>query len=122
MELKGKKILVVDDDRLFLSQMEHQLTEEKFHVKCIEKLGDIDTSIESFRPDLIILDILLDDGDGRLVCNDLKNHSATSHIPIVVITGLSFEKISEIECEADATLGKPFSMDNLLINITQLLR
>jgi len=118
MEFIEKKILVVDDDRFFLSQLEHQLTEEKFEVKCIEKLGDIEASIAHFQPDLIILDILLEDGDGRLACNDLKSQSHTAHLPIVVITGLDFMEISKIECEADAIMGKPFSFDNLMLNIS----
>lgn len=117
----GKKILVVDDSFLILEALGTFLIQEGFIVRCAEKAVLIDSLIDDFEPDLIILDIKLGDVDGRVVCNELKQRSDTEHLPIIMLTGLTFEEIAELDCYADAILGKPYESANLLLTINQLL-
>jgi len=123
MELSAKvtKVLIIDDDQNFLKFLQETLETKGFAVRSLAQHKLINEYIESFKPDLILLDIKLDDKDGRLICNDLKAKSVTEHIPIILITGLSYSEISEIDCTADAILGKPFSIANLLRTINDLL-
>lgn len=123
MELSAKvtKVLIIDDDQNFLKFLQETLETKGFAVSSLAQHKLINEYIENFKPDLILLDIKLDDKDGRLICNELKAKSLTEHIPIILITGLSYNEISEIDCSADAILGKPFSMANLFRTINDLL-
>lgn len=117
----NKKILIVDDDILFLEAFAEFLVEEGFMIEFAERVSEINKLLSSFVPDLIILDIHLEDGDGRTVCNDIKIRSETEHIPIIILTGLSYEEIGMLDCRADAILGKPCDTQNLLLTINYLI-
>ena len=112
-----KKILVIDDDLSLLEALEDFLRIEGFEVRSSPHHQSIENINKDFRPDLIILDINLGDSDGRTICDQLKNSDSTAHIPILLLTGLSYEDISEIECLADGIIGKPFESSHLLLNI-----
>lgn len=117
----NKKILVIDDEPLFLEVLSTVLTEEGFTVEYAEKADSIYSLLDSFKPDLLILDIRIADVDGRTICNELKQHPFTKNLPIIMLTGISYEEISELDCYADAIIGKPYKYDNLLLTIKQLL-
>ncbi|WP_316736509.1 two-component system response regulator [Pedobacter aquatilis] len=116
------KILIVDDDLNFLNLLKEDLEEKGFIVSALPQANLISEYVENFNPNLILLDIKLENIDGRLICNDLKSSLVTGHIPIIMITGLSYNEISEIDCDADAIIGKPFSIDNLVRTIEDLLQ
>lgn len=116
-----KKILVVDDDLLLLGSLELLLSDEGYKVKLVDKSSLIRESIDVFNPDLIIMDILLDDGDGREICDCIKNSNHTAEIPIILLTALSHQKISEFDCQADAIIGKPCNYTILLQTASDLL-
>lgn len=117
----NKKILVVDDDPLVLESLSLLLSHEGYLLELIAKSFLIEKSISRFQPDLIILDIWLGDGDGRKICDQIKGQPHTAYIPIILITGLSYEEISKFDCEADAILGKPYDADTLLQTIDGLI-
>lgn len=116
-----KKILVLDDDPMALLVLESTLTDKGYTVSCIMKTDLLNSELKSFAPDLIILDIRLDDSDGRDICNELKLANETRHIPIIMLTGLSHEEISEKDCAADAIIGKSSDSKNLLHTVSDLL-
>ncbi|WP_316832072.1 PleD family two-component system response regulator [Pedobacter aquatilis] len=116
-----KKILVVDDDKLLLNALEQYLSEAKFEVRALSEPSEINNAIIELKPDLIILDIRLGEEDGRLICDDLKKSKSTAHIPVILLTGLIYDDIAEIDCEADAIIGKPYEWGSLLSTIKQLI-
>ncbi|KQS41933.1 response regulator transcription factor [Pedobacter sp. Leaf194] len=116
-----KKILFLDDDPLALTGLDAMLTGEGYRVCCVSSATSLADAMESFAPHLLILDIWLPDGDGRLICNQLKTGESTKHIPIIMLTALTHEEIGEIECDADAIIGKPFNSSNLIRTIEDLL-
>ena len=73
-------------------------------------------------PDIIITDLMMPDKDGFELCNTLKNNTATSHIPIIMLTARSLEqdKLKGYSSGADAYLIKPFNKKELLVRIKQL--
>jgi len=79
-------------------------------------------AIESFTPDLIVLDIRLSDGDGRKICDEIKIRPATMNVPVILLTALSHAEISKLECAADAIFGKSFNSDNLLLTVADLIK
>jgi len=118
----GKKILVIDDDELMLRALDCLLMHEEFQTKTLAKAELIENVVSDFRPDLIVMDIRLDTADGRTVCDRLKADESTSHIPIILLTGLTFNEIAHMDCHADAIIGKPFKNSSLLHTIKQFLR
>jgi signal transduction histidine kinase len=76
-------------------------------------------------PDTILLDTRMPDMDGYEVCNQLKNHGQTNHIPVIMIsTGLmgSEDQVKDFECGADAFLAKPIDPYMLAAKVTAALR
>lgn len=116
-----KRILTIDDDELVLLSMEAFLVKEGFQVMTINREELIEDAVTRFNPDLITLDILLTNADGRDICDKLKSGRTTSHIPVILLTALDYNEISRIECEADAIIGKPFETGSLLSTIHLLL-
>lgn len=117
----GAKILVIDDDILMLGVLDCFLTVEGFQTLSLEKARFVDYAVSDFRPDLILMDIHLDTADGRTICDGLKSRADTSHIPIILLTGLDYNEIARIDCQADAIIGKPYENASLLLTINQFI-
>ena len=115
------KILVVENDLSNAEVLEDILQEEKHEVITIRKTNSISKTIESFRPELIIMDILLDNEDGRFLCNRLKQNMNTKHIPILMITAMLESYARSIECSADYLMLKPFDYSILIAQINAMI-
>lgn len=73
-------------------------------------------------PDLVITDVGLPGISGLEVCRRLKGASATCHVPVLLITGISSDvETASVEAGADKLLGKPFGMEDLRLAIGELL-
>ncbi|MFD2286195.1 response regulator [Pedobacter petrophilus] len=118
----NKKILFLDDDPIALYSFGAILKDAGYEVRCVESTELFSSQVDEFLPNLIILDIRLGNTDGRKICNELKLNMATRNIPIVMLTALSHEEISEMECEADAIIGKSLESANLLLTVGVLLK
>src|SRR3989338_2368413 len=94
-ETKGK-VLVVEDEEILLTALREELTTGGYEV---EGAGDGVEGLEktkSFKPDLILLDLLMPKMDGIEMLQKLKADSSTRDVPVVILTNLSdYEKISE---------------------------
>lgn len=115
-----KKVLVVDDNEDILSIISIVLDMEGFQVRCCDNGHAVSDVIQSFSPDIILLDIMLGDMDGREVCKFLKSNPATLHIPVIMISASHnlFNK-HENDCLADDFIAKPFDIDNLAMKVNQ---
>ncbi|WP_145861166.1 response regulator transcription factor [Pedobacter suwonensis] len=116
------KILVVDDDPGNAEVMQMVLESEGFQVKRICQSIQLEPSMTSFCPDLVLMDILLDANDGRDICNDLKADRSTSHIPVMLITAMLESQVSNIACDADDIMFKPFDYAALVNKVKNVLR
>lgn len=112
----------MDDDPLALYSFGSVLKDAGYEVKCVESPELFSSQINDYLPNLIILDIRLGNTDGRKICNELKLTLATQNIPIIMLTALSHEEISRMECEADAIIGKSLDSANLLLTVGDLLK
>jgi CheY-like chemotaxis protein len=116
-------VLVVDDDPGILGALRALFESEGYRVQTCEK-GDY---VEGLRdetgalPDVIVLDVLLSGKDGRAICRALKEHVATRHVPVVMISAHPGAEQSVKEVGADAFVAKPFAIDDLLDTIERLL-
>jgi len=108
------KILVVDDDTDILSVMEILLKMKGFEVEVTTRGENTFPKIESFKPDLILLDVLISGHDGRTICRELKARKETSHIPVIMFSAHPGAAASILQYGADDFIAKPFDVANLL--------
>ncbi len=117
-----KKILVVDDTtdlmELLVCIMEiagHEAVGITNGLKAMEIAGQ-------FRPDLILLDVMLGNCDGRDICNALKANSSFSGIPVIMISAShGIRSLVEKQCTPDVFMSKPFNTDELIMRVNTLL-
>ena len=118
----NNKILIIEDDRQTLDSLELLFMQEGYQVMAIESAALIAPSMSTFKPEILLMDIRLQDGDGRLICDGIKNNLLTKDLPIILLTALSYQEISEFESLADAVVGKPYQVQNLIQLANQLIR
>src|ERR1700691_1698152 len=119
-----EKILIVDDESGARAALEFLLRREGFEVR---DAADGPTAIQecaTFRPDLILLDIMMPGMNGFEVCRHIKATPETRLTPVVLVTGLTTteDRIIGINAGADDFLSKPIDLNELLARTRSLLR
>lgn len=116
-----KRVLVVDDDQDILEPLILILEDEGYSVDTTSKAENTYVKIESFKPDLILLDILMSGSDGRTICKKLKQQDVTKKIPVIMLSAHPGAKNDTIACGADNFIAKPFEIDELLTLIKKYI-
>jgi DNA-binding response OmpR family regulator len=116
------RILVVDDDTDILSVMEILLTMKGFEVEVTAKGENTIPKINSFKPDLILLDVLISGHDGRTICKQLKSDKATQHIPVIMFSAHPGAAATIADYGANDFIAKPFDVSHLLKKVNEQLK
>ncbi|WP_322609937.1 response regulator transcription factor [Pontiella agarivorans] len=118
------KILVVEDEAPIQELLQFNLERSKYRVKVVDSGEEGLTTAQQFKPDLILLDIMLPGADGLEVCKKLKADPKTERIPIIMLTALCEEAdiVTGLELGADDYITKPFSPRVLLARVKAALR
>ena len=119
-----KRILVVDDDPRIVALFEDLLNRDgRFEVKSAMTGYDAGLLTEGFRPDLIILDYMLPDINGNVVCQRLRSRAEFKSTRVLCVSGVIEEKevAGLMRAGADAFLQKPFNIGALMGKINELL-
>lgn len=116
-----QKILIVDDDTNISDLIALYLTKECFDTKCVEDGEAALKAFEAFKPDLILLDLMLPGMDGYQVCREIRKTSST---PIIMLSakGEVFDKVLGLELGADDYIIKPFDSKELVARVKAVLR
>ena len=115
------KILVVDDDLDILVVMEILLSMKGFEVDVTPKWENTFEKIRTFKPNLILLDVLISGNDGRTICKQLKSDDDTKNIPIIMFSAHPSAAATISEYGADDFIAKPFDVSDLLAKVNSQL-
>ena len=119
-----RKVLVVDDDpeivELMVDVLEH---DGRFDVRTASSGYDAGVMTQDYKPDLMILDYMLPDVNGNVVCKTIRQNPVFEHMKIIIVSGvINQDEIDNlISVGADAFMKKPFSIDELVSKMTELL-
>src|SRR5262245_15458298 len=119
-----RKILVVDDDEDLVELICDALERDgRFDIRKVNNGFGAGMLIKEFRPDLVVLDIMLPDINGKEVCNLVRSDKTMDDVRIICISGMvEQEKIQELrDAGADDFMKKPFDVDQLVNRACQLL-
>ncbi len=116
-----KKILVVDDEEDVAKALKVRLKANGYHVVLAFDSVQAFTMANKERPDLIILDIMIPGGGGFVVAERLKQSTATHHIPIIILTGISGGEERAYKVGASGYVMKPYHPEKLLETINNAL-
>ena len=119
-----QSITVIEDDRDLCTLLEYNLTNDGYSVNTLHRLDGAYDEVLGRRPDLILLDVMLPDGDGFDFCRQLRGDARTAGIPILFLTARTQEidRILGLEIGGDDYITKPFSPRELLARIRANLR
>lgn len=115
-------VLIVDDNADMRAYLHTLLLDRYYVIEAADGQSGLKLAVESV-PDIVVSDVMMPVMDGLTFCTRLKQHEATSHIPVLMLTARSSEQqhIEGLQTGADAYMTKPFSADLLLANIASLL-
>jgi DNA-binding response OmpR family regulator len=118
------EILVVDDDRDVAQSIELSLRRRGFRVTLAHSGVEALKTLRRYRPDIVILDILMPGMSGLEVCRHLRTDPNTSDLPIIFLTarGQEQDRIEGLRAGADDYLGKPFNLEELILRVKAVLR
>ena len=120
-----KKVLIVDDDAEIVELMVNVLARDgRFDIETASSGYEAGIATEQFRPDLILLDYMLPDVNGNIVCQTIKSNPEFEDIRIIIVSGVA--KQDEIDqllkCGAEDFIKKPFNIVELTDKIAGVLQ
>jgi excisionase family DNA binding protein len=124
LESGKRKVLLVDDDQELVELMSKVLEEDgRFEVRIANNGFDAGMMVKEYRPDLIVLDVMLPDINGKEVCHRVRADNTLEDVRILCISGMiEDDKIQELKLSgADDFLHKPFDIEELIDRMCGLL-
>jgi len=124
LESGKRKVLVVDDDRDLVELIVDVLERDgRFETRTVNNGFDAGMMVKEYRPDLIVLDVMLPDINGKEVCQRVRNDNSLDEVKIICISGMVEEnKVSELKAAgANDFLQKPFDTERLIERLCVLL-
>lgn len=117
----AKKVLVIDDDEALLEVLEQVLEYAGFGVKCSAWEHNFFDQIDQYKPDLVIIDYLLQGVNGGDICHQIKANPKTSFLPVILISAYPRVLHSLGSYGFDMFIAKPFDITELVDNINNCL-
>jgi len=118
-----RRVLIVDDEPNIVLSLEFLLKQQGYEVRVARDGEEALAAAEDWRPDLIVLDVMLPGLDGFEVCRRLRERPENAALKILLLTarGREVERVRGLEEGADAYVRKPFSTRQMMITVAELL-
>ncbi len=120
-----KKVLIVDDDAEIVELLADVLIrDDRFDIKTASSGYGAGIATQQFRPDLILLDYMLPDVNGNIVCHTIRQNPEFENIKIIIISGvIKQDEIDELlNSGAEGFIKKPFNIIQLIEKIGEVLQ
>lgn len=124
LESGKRKVLLVDDDAELVELMQDVFSRDgRFDIKTANNGFNAGMMILEFHPDLVVLDVMLPDINGRDVCARVRSDSSLEAVKIMCISGMiEQEKIDDLlQAGANDFMNKPFAVEDLLARCCEML-
>jgi two-component system OmpR family response regulator len=124
LESGKRKLLIVDDDQELVELMSDTFARDgRFEIKTANNGFDAGMLTKEFRPDLVVLDIMLPDINGKEVCQRIRSDSTMEAVKVICISGMvEADKVADLKAAgADDFMQKPFQVERLVDRCCELL-
>jgi len=124
LESGKRKALVVDDDEELVELIRDVLEQDgRFEVRVANNGFDAGMMVKEYRPDIIVLDVMLPDINGKEVCQRVRSDSSLEDVKIICISGMvEQDKIADLkDAGADDFMQKPFEIEDLVARMCSML-
>ncbi len=112
-------ILIIEGDAALLEFLSLFLEMKGFEIRAVSLEKNIKFAVEDFKPDIILLDVLVGGYDGRKICREIKSTNKT--VSVILLSTNPKLLAHYDECDADDAIEKPFDNENILKTIKRLL-
>jgi excisionase family DNA binding protein len=124
LESGKRKVLIVDDDEELVELIKEMFERDsRFDVRTANNGFDAGMLVKEFRPDLVVLDVMLPDINGKEVCMRVRSDSSLDEVKIICISGMvEQDKVADLRAAgADEFMQKPFAVEALMERACDLL-
>ena len=120
----SKRILIVEDELDLRSTLEFKFKSEGYTVESVSKGKDALAALSRKKPDLILLDLMLPDMSGLDICKKVRNSPDDQDVSIIMLTakGEEVDRVLGFELGADDYVVKPFSVRELALRVSTVLK
>ena len=121
--MPNKTILIADDEPYLIRSLSYVLQREGYHVESAVDGQEAMSKIETLRPDLVFLDLMLPRLDGFQICRRIKERPDLRSIYVIILTakGQQEDRRKGLQAGADAFMTKPFSPKEIIDKLRQIL-
>jgi two-component system phosphate regulon response regulator PhoB len=114
-------IYVLEDNEDIRELIVYLFLSEDFQVTSFSSATAFKAGLGSVKPSLFLLDVMLPDGNGIVICNELKNDAAYRHIPVLLMSANTNTTYQGEQSKGDGFISKPFDIDNLVNRVKEML-
>ena len=116
------KILVAEDSKTEQIHLKQLLESTGYNVKVVDSGKEVLSSVDDFQPDLILMDIIMEHGDGYQTCRKIKKNDETKNIPIIMVSskGNEVDRKWAIKLGALDYIVKPYIDSQLLQRLSEV--
>ncbi|SEM33247.1 Response regulator receiver domain-containing protein [Chryseobacterium taichungense] len=116
-----KTIFILEDETGIRDALQLLLSFEDYDVRSFSTVEAFNNRDRSVVPDIFILDVMMPDGSGIDVCNELKSQPETANTPVMIMSAHAKDHEVTSRCNANEFVSKPFDIDAVLLQIENLL-
>ncbi|MFL9835846.1 response regulator transcription factor [Chryseobacterium terrae] len=115
-----KTVFILEDEAGIREVLELLFESENYNVSTFADIKEFNSRPSTIIPDIFILDVMLPDGIGTDVCNQIKLNNNTAHIPVMMMS--AHAKVLEMEntCKPNEFVSKPFDLNDVLTKVRML--